>query len=171
MTPQEAVDKVKDGQYALYLDNNDVKTLNIVLINAFRNKATRSDYGPDKFFYGNQVESTWRAGANNMFVDPKFVIRVSDIGANAPQITLNIGSVNRLPGNGHPTYEVNTIDDLYQIATEENLERIMLDLKATFTQLLSMEAKTASKAKLSLKSFTWIDDWSEQDKEDHEKQR
>lgn len=94
------------------------------------------------------------------------IIKVSEIGVKS-QIQLNVGSVNKLLGESCPVHEVYTIDDLYQIATEENLQRIMLDLKATFAQLLSMEAKTSSKAKLSIKSFKWIDDWSEKDKADH----
>ena len=81
------------------------------------------------------------------------------------QLKIKVGPVNCLEGENLPQYKIKTINDLYQVVTKENLEMIMTDMKAFLSLLLELEEKSESKLKIT--HFNWVDDWSEQDKEDH----
>jgi hypothetical protein len=117
MTVTEAVEKVKNGEYILFFDSKaDIKILNIVLMNAFKKKETRQDYGPDKYFCGNQVYSSWRAAPNNMFGhDPANIIWVS-----------NIGIAYTPPLNGRPGLSYNEILNSARPLRTEELEHVTI---------------------------------------------
>jgi hypothetical protein len=129
MTVTEAVEKVKHGEYALFFDSKaDLKILNIVLMNAFKKKEIRQDYGPDKYFYGNQKFSSWRAAPNNIFVeDPNKLIWVSSIGiAYTPPLNGRPGlSYNDILSSARPL----KVEELEHVTILDTLRQLVVNMK------------------------------------------
>ena len=50
MTIQEAVNKIKNGEYSLHMDYNNVPLLNKILSTAFPNKTPYPHYPVDRWF-------------------------------------------------------------------------------------------------------------------------
>lgn len=86
------------------------------------------------------------------------------------KITISLGSINKKEGPC-PEYNIETINDLYQVITDDNLEMIMTDMKALLQHTLNIDHNRKlldpNAKKLRLSNFKWIDDWSDKDKEDH----
>ena len=77
MTIQEAVNKIKNGEYSLHMDYNNVPLLNKILSTAFPNKTPYPHYHVDRWFYGNQVQGRWLGKPFNNYDAP--FINLSDI--------------------------------------------------------------------------------------------
>ena len=77
MTINEAVIKIKNGEYSLHMDCNNIPLLNKILSTAFRNKTTFPDYPVDRWFYGNQVHGRWVGNPFNNYDAP--FINLSDV--------------------------------------------------------------------------------------------
>ncbi len=54
-----------------------------------------------------------------------------------------------------PVYQINTIEDLFNIATEENVARLCVDIYVALQQHIILKKEVPSAV---LKEFTWIDD-------------
>jgi len=77
MTIQEAIDKLKNGEYSLHMDYDNVPLLNKILSEAFPNKKPYPNYPIDRWFYGNQVQGRWLGKPFNNYDAP--FINLSDI--------------------------------------------------------------------------------------------
>jgi hypothetical protein len=109
MNAQEAIELVKDGKNSLYFDNDNIGTLNIVLLGAFKNKATRDDYGPDKWFRGNQIHGIWIASPNNRYDVP--FIRVSEIVTTVSEVMRGATIQTAIEIEALKQYPVDTFND------------------------------------------------------------